>query len=167
MYSLADITEWFLTAYVVNTVTGCWEWQKAFVKNRKGQPTYGHISHTTRAHIVYGEHLAHRLSYRMFKGLIPKKLFVCHTCDNPKCVNPEHLFIATHKENMEDMVRKGRQVRIQGSQRWNSKLTEKQVHHIKKLLSKGVGTRKIAREYGVHHSVIDGIKHGRKWAHVT
>jgi hypothetical protein len=77
----------------------CWKW--------KGQicPTgYGNFWMNKK------NHLAHRASYEIFKGPIPKGKLVCHMCDNTACVNPDHLFIGSHLENTHDMIRKGRQV---------------------------------------------------------
>ncbi len=75
----------------------CWLWTAA--KNNMG---YGVIGNKT------GVYLAHRYSYFISKGNIPKHKSVCHTCDNPPCVNPEHLFVGSHKINAADMVRKNR-----------------------------------------------------------
>lgn len=79
---------------------GCWEWLKGR-GGRQGQ-RYGHIS-------INGKHrIASHISYELHKGEIPKGKMICHTCDNPGCVNPEHLFLGTHQDNMDDMNRKGR-----------------------------------------------------------
>lgn len=87
----------FAQKYEVNPVTGCWEWQAC--TNNIG---YGFIRDSGKMRT------AHRVSYELFKGLIPAGKIVCHTCDNPKCVNPDHLWIGTNKDNYDDMVRKGR-----------------------------------------------------------
>lgn len=78
---------------------GCWEWPGAVTATGYGKCE---IEHTTIT--------IHRLSFFLMKGDIPTGLFVCHTCDNRLCVNPEHLFLGTNTDNMRDMCRKGRQV---------------------------------------------------------
>ena|ERR1035437_3059531 len=75
----------------------CWTWNKS--KNSKG---YGLVWFGLKPY------LAHRLSYVMNYGAIPDKLLVCHRCDNPSCVRPDHLFLGTHKDNTRDMIAKGR-----------------------------------------------------------
>lgn len=81
----------------VKVIDGCWIWQGG--KNKDG---YG-------AATVNGKYInAHRLSFKLNIGEIPKGMFVCHTCDTPSCINPEHLFLGTHEDNMKDMKKKGR-----------------------------------------------------------
>jgi len=75
----------------------CWIWN-----NSKDKNGYGYIKYQ------YKTNKAHRVSYILFKGDIPKGMFVCHTCDNPSCINPDHLFIGSAKDNLMDMVKKGR-----------------------------------------------------------
>ena len=81
----------------------CWEWIGS-----TGKPGYGHI-------ILKGKYVdAHRISYMLFRGEIPKGLMVLHTCDNKKCVNPDHLFLGTQKDNMAQWARKRLELRKVG-----------------------------------------------------
>lgn len=88
----------FSNKYEINEVTDCWEWTAS--TNNIGYGMFRWETGIMRT--------AHRVSYELFKGMIPKGKIVCHTCDNPKCVNPDHLWIGTNKDNYEDMKRKGR-----------------------------------------------------------
>lgn len=77
---------------------GCWEWW-----GTRLQSNYGVVRYQGRYQLV------HRVVYRFFKGKIKDGMLVCHTCDNPPCCNPDHLFQGTHQDNSDDMIAKGRQ----------------------------------------------------------
>ena len=108
-----------------------------------------------------------RAAYQEFVAPIPDGMYVLHKCDNPACVNPDHLFLGTHADNMRDKVAKGRGYRPAGSKHHNAKLDEKKVREIKTRLALGEETGEaIAKQYGVSASVISGIKNGHHWRHV-
>jgi hypothetical protein len=96
--STETVEERFNKKYLINEDTDCWEWQNA--TNNIG---YGMFRWSTGK-----MRTAHRASYELHKGPIPTGLSVCHSCDNPKCVNPDHLWVGTRKDNYDDMVSKGR-----------------------------------------------------------
>jgi hypothetical protein len=112
--------------------------------------------------------IAHRASWEIHKGEIPKGMCVCHKCDNPRCSNPDHLFLGTIKENNLDMMEKNRNPMLnkKGSKSLNSKLTENQVKEIKNLLKDKVSLRNISNLYCVHYSTISNIKRNNTWKHV-
>jgi hypothetical protein len=96
--STETVEERFNKKYLIDETTDCWEWQNA--TNNIG---YGMFRWSTGK-----MRTAHRASYELYIGPIPANMLVCHKCDNPKCVNPEHLWVGTRKDNYDDMVSKGR-----------------------------------------------------------
>ena len=108
--------------------------------------------------------LAHRVAWERANGPIPGGLFVRHSCDNRGCVNTEHMFLGTHKDNMYDMKAKGRSLR--GSRHNLAKLNESQVLEIRKLQRDGVMGKEIAKAYGVSNALISMIKTRKLWAHL-
>lgn len=97
---------------------------------------------------------AHRLQWELVRGPIPDGMLVCHHCDEPLCMNIEHHFLGTHKDNSEDMVRKNRQSRMRGLDRWNTKLTDQQVTEVRMRVLAGEEQKKLAEEFGVSRSLI-------------
>lgn len=107
--------------------------------------------------------LAHRIAWEIVCGIIPRDLCVLHKCDNPACVNPSHLFLGTHVENMADMVKKDRGKSFSGSAHPRAKLKEADVFRIKR---DSRPQEDIAAQYGVSQTAISDIKTGRRWSHL-
>ena len=108
---------------------------------------------------------AYRLSYEIYKGEIPIDMCVCHTCDVRACVNPDHLWIGTQQENIQDAVQKGRMNR--GENNAGSKLQEDQVIEIVNLYKTGnYSQQQLGEMYGVAHTIISGIITGKNWKHL-
>ena len=130
---------------------GCWIWMDA---KRGG---YG------RFRVGDSKVTASRYSYELYVGPIPEGMDILHRCDNPSCVNPDHLLPGTHDENMLDMVEKGRNSKNRGESNSKAKLTAEQVLEIRAdTRSQGV----IAKQYGVGQALIWKIKHRTLWRHV-
>lgn len=108
--------------------------------------------------------MGHRVSYILHRREIPAGLEVCHTCDTPSCVNPEHLFLGTHLENMQDGQRKGRI--NQGSKHGMAVLTETQVIYIIRHGKRGESTKILAAKFGISERTIRRIKNRRGWKHM-
>ncbi|MFA5053574.1 MAG: HNH endonuclease [Parcubacteria group bacterium] len=108
--------------------------------------------------------MAHRFSYELAYGPIPKGMFVCHHCDNRACCNPAHMFLGTNADNMADMATKGRSCK--GSKSGRAKLTEEQVRELKAQRAAGATQVAIAKQYGVSRRAIREILAGRNWRHI-
>lgn len=128
--------------------SGCWEWQGAL---RRG---YG----------VYRRWRAHRASWLLFRGVDPGYMHVCHHCDNPSCVNPNHLFLGDAKANATDRQAKGRNVNLIGEAHGSAKITNEQAKEIKRLADEGrISQRQIAMMFGTTQSNVSHIKRGKYW----
>lgn len=140
----------------VQPTTGCWLWVAACVEDG-----YGVIRHQ-------GKNLkAHRVSWELHNGPIPEGMCVCHHCDNPPCVRPDHLFLGTPADNNADMLRKGRGMGPRGSLSGWAKLNEEKVRQIRSLYASGEYTQKqLALMFGVVHTVISRVVRREIWVFV-
>lgn len=139
----------------------CWEWQGG--NNGAGHGQFYIKTVSGKAVREY----AHRISWMLKFGDIPEGMLVCHKCDNPPCCNPKHFFVGTPRDNMQDASKKGRckPSYFRGEQFSRTKLKEKDVLEIKRLLREGkVSESQIARNYHVTIQAIYLIKTGRNWA---
>lgn len=103
---------------------------------------------------------AHILSWMDFHQADTNGLCVCHTCDNPKCVNPEHLYLGTPQDNMNDKVARNRQSKMPGESHPMAKLSREDIINIR---NDRRSSRDIGKEYGISHSHVLRIKKGEKW----
>lgn len=141
---------------------GCWVW--------KACKRYGTFSYRGK------DVAAHRFAYRIYVGQIPNKLQVCHSCDNPKCVNPNHLFLGTQKDNLDDMLSESRDNRTgpitsaKGERHGRHKLTKSQVLEIRRRhLRTGYyksNSQSLAEEFGVDYTMINKIVSRKYWTHI-
>ncbi len=141
----------------VNKTPECWEWTAG-----KSAAGYGRFVVNSK------QEYTHRISWDLHNDIKSKGFEVCHTCDNPGCVNPEHLFLGTHLDNVNDMLKKGRgklPPRKPGSSNGFSKLTEPQVLEIRRLAS-FMSQTEISRLFGVTNQSIHGIVHRNSWKHI-
>lgn len=155
------ILERFAEKYEIDPDTGCWNWTGA-------KSSFGHGSLR-----VSGKSLgAHRISWELHCGEIPLKMEICHHCDNPKCVNPDHLFLGTHQDNIRDMATKGRGGKTRGEATNTAQLTEAiilEIRHSYKMNVSIYGCHtisKLAEYFGVPSSTIRKIVTRNTWKHI-
>lgn len=145
-----------------SAVDACWDWKTStFIVG------YGAFWYKGR------QHSAHRISYRLFIGDIPKDLCILHKCDNRKCTNPSHLFLGTKKDNSEDMVRKGRwkgkpikKGEQLGSKHYQTNLIENNIPKIREMAKDKVLHSIIAQRFNVSRACIRNILYKNTWTHV-
>jgi hypothetical protein len=111
---------------------------------------------------------SHRVAYELTHGPIPEGLCACHTCDNPACVNPRHLFLGTNQDNVLDMEAKGRAIHPRGEKQGSAKLTEEQVHEIRRLyaLENHLSQTKIGILFGIKVAQVSRIVNYKFWKHI-
>lgn len=142
----------FHNSYTKNPETGCWDWKLSLSPDGYGRCFFNNVKVR-----------AHRLSYELHYGSFPRHLLVCHKCDNPSCVNPEHLFLGDVKDNMADKRVKGRSKGInKGVLNAMAKLSDDDVYEIRKLLAIGMNQYEIAKIFQVNQSHISRINTGMK-----
>ena len=131
----------------------CWEWKGNCEKKGYGQVKIKGVTFKT-----------HRLSWLLFNGGGLTSLDVLHRCDNPKCFNPNHLFLGTHAENNKDRDEKSRQAR--GVRIMTTKLDPVEVRTIRKLSAEGVSMASLARRFGVNFTTISAIVKRKTWKYI-
>lgn len=134
---------------------GCWEWTKSI--QSRGYGTIGRNGKVI---------LAHRAAYELFNGPIPDGAHVLHSCDNPRCVNPEHLMAGDAAQNMREAVERKRLLPHRGEAHGGAKLTNEKVLEIRSLFDGGWGRKDIGDAYGVSEPVVAGIGRREGWAHI-
>ncbi len=144
---------------------GCWIW-----KSSKSNSGYGKFN-------IRGKHvIAHRYSYELYKEKIPPGMLICHKCDNKLCVNPDHLWIGTQKENINDAKKKGRLPNLKGIRKplccvgenhYLSKLKNKDIFEIKRLYKSGVSGYRLHKMYNVTKKCISDILKNKTWKHLN
>jgi hypothetical protein len=136
--------------YMPEPNTGCWLWLGSLLGNHRKVYNYG-VFRAGRHHVF-----AHRLSYEKHIGTIPTGLYVLHKCDVPSCVNPDHLFLGTHQDNMADATKKGRRAK---------NLTPEVVDGIRDALARGGSLRAVATQFGTSPASVQAIRLGVAWKH--
>ncbi len=138
----------------VTPTPSCWLWDATIMNTG-----YGQIYYKRKLQ------LAHRVSYMLFVGTIPKGLWVLHNCDNRRCVNPNHLYVGTRQDNMDDMINRNHSQK--GERHYGNKVSESDVIVIRDMTDKKLmSTRKLAKKFGVSQGAICHIIHRRTWTHV-
>jgi len=156
-YILPRHHDLFHSKYLIDPDTGCWIWQS------QGIEPYGKIQLT---HKPSRKVAAHRFSAWISGMPVTDDILVCHHCDTPRCVNPEHLFLGTAADNARDKTAKGRNYTAYGESNPFSKLSESDVRWIRQNARKRDNIQQIAERYGVADTTILKIINRTTWRHI-
>lgn len=147
----------FEARFIPEPNSGCWLW---FGMEQQGR-RYGLFCWKQKTV------KAHRAAWSIYRGDIPDGLHVLHRCDNPPCVNPDHLFLGTHQDNMRDCSEKGRATGPRGETARHAKLTAAKVIEMRRLHERnGVSVQDLVVRFGVHKATVHKILKGNLWRHV-
>lgn len=158
---LSDLDR-FHISYEVSE-TGCWHWIRARQKHCLPYGQFYVLTESGRRAVVG----PHRWIYAHLHGPIPPGMLVCHRCDVPYCVNPDHLFLGTHLDNHRDRATKGRSNPVRGEKNTNARLTEAAVADIVRRYIAGETQKTLACEYGVGQQSISRAVTGARWKHLS
>jgi hypothetical protein len=141
----------------VRKTEGCWIWIAC--RNPKGYGLFGTGPQSR---------LAHRVSYSLFVGPIPDGLLILHKCDNPRCVNPEHLYVGTHNDNSRDMMERGRGSFVGGEENPHAKLAKEEVSQIRNAYKRGgISYQKLSNIFGIWPGHLWRIVNNKAWTGET
>lgn len=144
----------------VEKTDNCWIWRGGV--NSRG---YGNFAFRKNGKVINNR--AHRFAYILSEGKVPLNLMVCHKCNNPLCVRPDHLYMGSGSDNVQDAIISGLWNPPQGEKNGMSKLTEKEVRKIRKMFASGNYYQKeLANIFGVMRENISQIVNKRSWAHI-
>lgn len=154
---MKTVLERFEAKFIPEPNSGCWLWEGS----DDGCDGYGRFRWSSNRCMS-----AHRAAWCLYKDDIPYGEDVLHRCDNPACVNPDHLFLGDHSDNMRDMVKKGRGNKVRGSHHHQSKLVESEVIQIRNLRKNGAFLRDVAAQFNISKSMVGNICSGKSWNHL-
>lgn len=146
----------FDARYALHPETGCWEWAGTVAAHGYG---VFHSNYSGK----YWQALAHRVSWELHNGEIPAGMDVCHSCDNTRCVNLDHLFLGTHTDNMQDASKKGRLWDRSGDKNPRAILNAEKAFEIRWLSASGWKQKKLATDYGVSVGTIQKVMSQEIW----
>ncbi len=141
--------------------TGCWLWTRGVAAKMGYASVYVGRSRTGGRNAG-----GHRLAWAALHGAVPAGMCVCHRCDQPSCVNPDHLFLGSHRDNTRDMIRKGRKPVLCGEKSPTAVRTESTVREVLRSHRGGEGPTSIARRMGMTLHAAKALIYGRKWRRV-
>lgn len=163
-YTTKDIERFWSKVDKSGGEDSCWEWKARRVPGGYGQFRYGSRVDPNRKQQLLP---SNRVAWNLTFGEIPEGLFVCHSCDNPPCCNPKHLWLGTPLENVEDMIKKGRhasRTKMHGEKHPNHKLTIDDVSRMCDLYTSGDWSqRRLGKEFGVSNCLVNRIVNGLAW----